>query len=223
MSIDEIQTNIEELNQTNTSLDTRLEELQNSDVIRWFFRKNLTQEELDNLGEIISSYLENRKQTQADDINAIIILKKALYKNMTPYIDINQMESYLWYIQDDASIIKEQDNVIKEISKNKELLDSKVDFIETKIQDHKISFSESLYQLIGERIDNKLALLREWSKFSTLSAESKVSVLNKTIRKIKIRIANTQQIEDRTDVLETRLNLYYIILERIEEFKSEIE
>ena len=179
--------------------------MQNSDVIRQFFREDLDQLELEALSFIINTYIQSRKEIAEENLDESIILKKNLYKDMIPYIDASRMESYLEYVQNDAQIIKRQDELNKEISKNKELLDSKVDFIETRIKDHRDSFSYTLQTDIELKIDKKLAILRESSKFAELEDVSKISVLNKTIRKIKIRISNAEQISDRTDILETRL------------------
>jgi len=200
-----------------------LQELQNSERIRWFFKNNLSEVELEELSIIIKTYIEERKNHHIDEQDKTILLKKNLYKDMIPYVELWQMESYLNYIQDDANIIKRQGQLSKELSKNQELLENKVDFIETKITEHKKTFSATLRDSIDQKIDQKISLLREGSKFSTLSVESKISVLEKTIRKIKIRISNVEQMSDRTDILETRLELFYIILEKIESFKNEIQ
>ncbi len=223
LTIEQIQTNIQELHQTNITLDAQLQELQNSERIRWFFKNNLSEVELEELSIIIKTYIEERKNHHIDEQDKTILLKKNLYKDMIPYVELWQMESYLNYIQDDANIIKRQGQLSKELSKNQELLENKVDFIETKITEHKKTFSATLRDSIDQKIDQKISLLREGSKFSTLSVESKISVLEKTIRKIKIRISNVEQMSDRTDILETRLELFYIILEKIESFKNEIQ
>ena len=87
---------------------------------------------------------------------------------------------------------------------------------------HRESLDLKFKTLMEEKINEKIETLRSNEKFKNLDTNLQITVVNKVIEKIKIQIATLQSIIDQTDALTRKLEVYRILLWKLEEFKGSL-
>ena len=122
----------------------------------------------------------------------------------------------------DVKILKEKKDVDTKLIIKNEIISSKVEKIEEKIIRHRESLDVKFKALIEEKINTKIDTLRTNEKFKGLSTDLQVDVVDKVVGKIKFQISTLQSIIDQTDALSRKLEVYKILLSKLEEFKKSL-
>lgn len=245
-TIKELKENINELDKTENELSIELDLLNTDYKLKGFLRNDLTLVELNKIRFLVGEYDINKNNTELEIINKIkerlpiieekkILLeeKRKLYSWLIPYIDPTFKDDYINYIKWDAKIFNEQRDIETDIIIKREILSNKVDIIETKIQEHRDFIDESIKKVIESRLDEKIQNLNNNPTFQILNDDSKNKVLEKTIRKIKIKLQNLENsqsstwsgilLKPNTNTLDKKIQTYNIAVEKLETFKNNIK
>ena len=245
-----IKENIEEINildKENSDLNLELLELNTDYRLKTFLRKDLNIVELNKIRRIVASYNTNRSRIELvlfqkakslvpviKERRLLLEEKRVFYNWLIPYINKVHKEDYLEYIKWDAKIFNEQKDLTTDIIAKKEILNTKVEIIESKIQEHKDFINETLKKVIELKLEEKINQLKENQSFVDLNSSSKIKVLDKTITKIKLKLENLKQpsIESWTweilkiqsnNLLNKKIQTYWIALDKLVEFRDSIK
>lgn len=245
-----IKENIKEINtldKENSELNSELSELNTDYRLKTFLRSDLTILELNKIRRIVATYNTNRSRIElvlfqkAKSLVPVIKEKKLLleekrifYSGLIPYINTEFKNDYLEYIKWDAKIFNEQKDLTTDILAKKEILNNKVEILETKIQEHKDFMNETLKKVIESKLDEKINQLNSNERFLSLSSTSKIKVLDKTIVKIKIKLENLKNPNIETDswevlvvptnsLLDKKIQTFLIAVEKLEDFRDSIK
>ena len=245
-NIKELKQDIDILDKSNIELNNEFEILNTDYKLKTFLKDNLTVIELNKIRALVLDYNNNKNRIELllsnkarelvpviEEIKLLLEEKRKLYSWLVPYINIDYNLEYLEYIKWDAAIFNEQKSVITDIIVKNEILNIKVETIESKIQEHKDYINESIKEVIESRLQDKIDNLNDNVTFKVLNNESKIKVLEKTILKIKIKLKNLENtqsntnsriiIENSTLVLDKKIQTYYIAVEKLELFKLKIK
>lgn len=241
-TIKELRENINDLDRVENELSNDLDTLNTDHELKSFFKKDLTLNELNIIRSLVNEYnikkakLESILLAKAKELLPVIeekklILeeKKSFYSKLTPYIDWIYNNEYLEYIEWDAKIFNEQRDVETDIIAKKELLNNKVEIIESKIQEHRNYINESIKKVIETRLDEKIQKLKDNVTFQMLNYNSKIKVLDKTIVKIKIKLQNLEKSMSNSQVypyannFDQKVQTYNIAVNKLEAFKNSIK
>jgi hypothetical protein len=234
-TIKELKQNINLLNKDKKYLNLEFSILNKDLKLQSFFRENLSSLEVQNIKYIINRYLFSKNQLEesiidkatklqdtTDDKNLLFNKKKEFYKSLVPFIRKDKLKEYLEYISLDVKILKEKKDVDTKLIIKNEIISSKVEKIEEKIIRHRESLDVKFKALIEEKINTKIDTLRTNEKFKGLSTDLQVDVVDKVVGKIKFQISTLQSIIDQTDALSRKLEVYKILLSKLEEFKKSL-
>jgi len=245
-----IKENIEEihtLDKENSELNSELSELNADYRLKAFLRKDLTLVELNKIRRIVSTYNTNRSRIELilfqkakslvpvlKERKLLLEEKRIFYSGLIPYINTKFKSDYLEYIKWDAKIFNKQKNITTDLIAKKEILNNKVEILETKIQKHKDFINETLKKIIQSKLDEKITQLNQNERFIALSSSSKIKVLNKTIAKINIKIEKLKKPNINTwswkileilnnSLLDKKIQTFWIAVEKLEEFRDSIK
>lgn len=218
-----------------------LDVLNTDHKLKSFLKKDLTLNELNIIRSLVNEYNTNKNKIESillvkeKELNSIIEEKKLIleekkyfYSKLIPYIDWIYNNEYLEYIEWDIKIFNEQRNVETDLIAKKELLNNKVEVIETKIQEHKDYINENIKKVIETRLDEKIKKLSENEAFKMLNYDSKIKVLEKTIVKIKIKLQNLELSSTVftnwiINTLDKKVQTYNTAVDKLEVFKNSIK
>ena len=244
-TIKELNQSIKKLDKESNEIDNDFNELNTDLQLKTFLRSNLSRYEFKKIKSIVSTYNEDTSKINellilnAKKHNGILIerkklleIKRVFYNWLIPYINIDFKKDYLEYIRRDAELFKKQNIVSVNIEVKKEILDKKVTRIESEIIKHKEYIKDSIKKIIESRLDLKIKNLSENETFKVLNEKSKIKVLDKTIRKIKIKLKNlensrilsvTWSIDSISlSVLNNKIDTYRIAVKKLEEFQKSL-
>jgi len=245
-TIKELKQSIQTLDKVNNQLKNDFNEL-NADIkLKSFLRNDLSLIEFQKIKTIVWNYNKNNKIIEEKlllnakkQISIVIQRKKLLeqkrlfYNWLIPFINIDFKNEHLEYIRRDAEIFNKQNIVLTDIEVKKEILDTKVTRIESKIIKHKEFIRDSIRKVIEERLDLKIRNLVNNETFIVLKNDSKIKVLEKTIRKIKIKLQNLEKSRVITwtwittndlnlNSLENKIDTFNIAIKKLEKFKNSL-
>jgi hypothetical protein len=231
-TIKELKENIDVLNRDKKGLNLEFSILNKDLKLKSFFRENLAASELEDIKYIINNYLVSknkleksltRKAALLEDTREekkwLLTKKKEFYQSLVPFIKRDKLKEYLEYISVDAKILKEQKEVDTQIIVKKEIISNKVERIEEKIIKHRRLLDEKFRRLIEVKVNKKIDNLKNNEKFGALSLELKEVVLDNVIKKIQVKIDVLESRFDKTDALTRKLEVYKIVLIKLEDFK----
>ena len=235
-TIKQLNTEVKELKEEKKEIDKKKQELQNILIKSWFLKDNLNPKVKERIKLLIDWYKIQKKQYEKilvskslslestkDTKMKLIELKKELYANLVPYIEKDKLKDYLEFVKKDLYTLKE-DKEIKESSIKKNIiLKEKVDKIKEKIIEHKKQTQKTLKEVIIKKIDVKIEQFKTSEKFNKLSQEDKSKVIDYIIKKIDKRISEMNNIENKTEILNTKIDIYKILKEKFLKLKEEIE
>lgn len=245
-TIKELKQSIQTLDKVNIELKNDFNELNTDLKLKSFLRNDLSVIEFQTIKTIVWNYNANNQIIEEELlINAkkqipvieerkeLLEQKRLFYNGLIPFINIDLKNEYLEYIRRDAEIFNKQNIVSTDIEVKKEILDTKVTRIESEIIKHKEFIRDSVREIIEERLDLKITNLMENETFIVLNNDSKIKVLEKTIRKIKIKLQNLENSRVVTwtwittkdlnsNTLENKIDTYKIAVTKLEEFKDSL-
>ncbi len=245
-TIKELKQNIKKLDKTQLELSKELVELNADYKLKLFLKKDLYTFEINNIKKIIFNYNTNKAKIESilfekaksflsvlDEKKLLLEEKRSLYNWLIPYIDQKYKKEYLEYVKWDAKIFSEQKDLTANIIVKKEILNEKVENIETKIKQYKDFTNESIKKVINNKLEEKITNLKNNVTFQVLNNESKIAVLNKTIRKIKIKLLNLENSETnswtvmitkrKSTMLEQKIQTYNIAIEKLKAFRNSLK
>ncbi|MCD5385304.1 hypothetical protein LRZ95_01405 [Candidatus Gracilibacteria bacterium] len=240
-TIKELNNSIKILDNEKNKIENDFSELNTDLKLKTFLRKNISRFEFNKIKELVINYNKNEKELNEKllleakkglDIKntrkKLLENKRIFYNGLIPFININHKKEYLEYIKRDAELFKKKNIISVDIEVKKDILDNKVSRIESEIKKHKDYINKSIKNIIDTRLEQKINNLKNNDGFKFLSNESKVKVLEKTIRKIKIKLSNyTNKInlsgtginQENTNI-DNKLETYKIAIEKLENFKN---
>lgn len=239
-TIRELKENIEWLDKEKNDLYLKLKDFAPDQTLTWFFRDDLSLEELQKLKSIVETYNQNKKSLEAElyeksknlldtsDIRVKLLEeKKELYKKMTTYIKVEYYQSYLEYIKSDTVIYSERKVIDSDIYRKQEIINNKVNVLEEKIREHKSYLEDSLKKLVEQTMDEKITFLSKNKSFSALENKEKILILDKTIFKISNNIESLKNQNLLNDISafvkvnnDKKIEIYNIVLKKLETFKN---
>lgn len=240
-TIKELNNSIKILDNEKNKIENDFSELNTDLKLKTFLRKNISRFEFNKIKELVINYNKNEKKLNEKllleakkwlDIKntrkKLLENKRIFYNWLIPFININHKKEYLEYVKRDAELFKKKNIIFVDIEVKKYILDNKVSRIESEIKKHKDYINKSIKNIIDTRLEQKINNLKNNDWFKFLSNESKVKVLEKTIRKIKIKLSNyTNKInlswtwinQENTNI-DNKLETYKIAIEKLENFKN---
>lgn len=240
-TIKELNNSIKILDNKKNKIENDFSELNTDLKLKTFLRKNISRFEFNKIKELVINYNKNEKELNEKllleakkwlDIKntrkKLLENKRFFYNWLIPFININHKKEYLEYVKRDAELFKKKNIIFVDIEVKKYILDNKVSRIESEIKKHKDYINKSIKNIIDTRLEQKINNLKNNDWFKFLSNESKVKVLEKTIRKIKIKLSNyTNKInlswtwinQENTNI-DNKLETYKIAIEKLENFKN---
>lgn len=240
-TIKELNNSIKILDNEKNKIENDFSELNTDLKLKTFLRKNISRFEFNKIKELVINYNKNEKELNEKllleakkwlDIKntrkKLLENKRFFYNWLIPFININHKKEYLEYVKRDAELFKKKNIIFVDIEVKKYILDNKVSRIESEIKKHKDYINKSIKNIIDTRLEQKINNLKNNDWFKFLSNESKVKVLEKTIRKIKIKLSNyTNKInlswtwinQENTNI-DNKLETYKIAIEKLENFKN---
>ena len=240
-TIKELNNSIKILDNEKNKIENDFSELNTDLKLKTFLRKNISRFEFNKIKELVINYNKNEKELNEKllleakkwlDIKntrkKLLENKRIFYNWLIPFININHKKEYLEYVKRDAELFKKKNIIFVDIEVKKYILDNKVSRIESEIKKHKDYINKSIKNIIDTRLEQKINNLKNNDWFKFLSNESKVKVLEKTIRKIKIKLSNyTNKInlswtwinQENTNI-DNKLETYKIAIEKLENFKN---
>lgn len=196
-TIMELKDNINELEKKDDDIEDKYDELNTDYRIKTFLKKDLTLIELNKIRRLVKQYNTNNSFIElalfdkvkkwisvVEERRLLLEEKRKLYSWLIPYIDSKYDDDYVEYIKWDAKLFHEKEDLKEDKIIKQEILDNKVEMIETKIQEHRDFINESIKKIIETRLDEKISNLSNNETFIKLPQESKIKVLDKTIWKI---------------------------------------
>jgi len=245
-TIKQLKQNIDILDETEERLNNDLKILNTDYELKSFLKNNLTFVELGKIRVLVREYNANKTKIELDlfsdaknwlsileDRKLLLEEKRKFYSWLIPFIDRNHKNKYLEYIKLDAKIFQEQSVVETDIISKQEILNTKVENIESLIQEHRNFIDKNIKKVIERKLKEKIQNLSNNDAFNTLNFDSKIKVLNKTIEKIKIKLENLEkknidqtfwiEIELSSTILDKKIQTYNIALSKLEEFRDSIK
>lgn len=245
-TIMELKENIDVLNEKDSDIDVQYDELNTDYEIKTFLRKDLTLIELNRIRTLVKEYnvnniaielelFEKAKiwESVVDIRKELLEEKRKLYSWLIPFIDSDFDSEYIEYIKWDAKLFNDKEDVKEDKIVQQEILESKVELIELKIQEHRDFINESIQQIIETRLDEKIQNLSNNETFKQLVPESKIKVLDKTIEKIQAKLDNLESTYDvlwtwsivitDSNYLDKKIKTYKIAVLKLEEFRDSIK
>lgn len=242
-TIRELKENIEWLDKEKNDLYIKLKDFAPDQTLTWFFRDDLTLEELKTLKSIIEQYNLNKSNLEkqlyeksknlmdTSDIRVKLLEeKKELYKKMTSYIKVSYYQKYLEYIKSDTLIYSERKVIDSDIYRKQEILNNKVNILEEKIKEHKTYLEDSLKRLVEDKMDEKITFLSNNKAFVSLDNKEKVLILDKTIFKIQNNITSYKNQNKLTDIStfvkvnnDKKIEIYNIVLKKLQDYRNSIK
>jgi hypothetical protein len=245
-TIKELKQNIDTLDKINDNLEDEFKQLNTTYELKTFLKKSLSSIDIKRIKALIAKYNDSKDELEkvllkkakqfSDVINEqkqLLEVKREFYSWLSPYINIKYKVEYLEYIKWDTKIFNKQKSITTDIIVKKEILNNKVETIETKIQKHKEYIDDSVKKITEARLDEKIRNLANNPSFKWLIHKSKLKVLDKTIDKIEAKILKLEEskvlvpswaiMKPFSSILNKKIQTYYIAIEKLEAFKNSIK
>lgn len=230
-SLKDIQESIKTLNAEKDNIQQKWAKFfEENGKIQEFLKTNLSDDDSKVIEAMISSYtqqkwdLENqlaqasKEGTDTSPIKGEILkLKLDLYKQFVPYIQISKLDEYLNFIKWNIAIVRSDKEIKDELYRQQKLYDKKVDSLREKIEENKKSLDEKIRVTIEQRIGKKISDILQNSDFLTLKVDSKLSVFQKILEKVKERKDALTVIKEKTTIVDKKIELFELFQNKIEE------
>lgn len=224
-TIIELNSNIKNLEQERTELDDKwaIFKEENGNISN-FVKQDISEEEKDSLSELTYIYRSKKRELdlrllervknleESEDVKIELLeLKKEFYKSISIYVSPEKLDGFLAYIKWDIELNEKNKEVKEELYKEKVILKEKVETIKEKIEEHKKNLDNRIEILIKKRLTEKLTELKTSEKYISLSTENKVLLFQKTLEKTVSKRKDLEALENRTNVIEKRIEIYFIV------------
>ncbi|GEM_PF-6520880 len=189
-----------------------------------FVKEDLSTEEKQSLQDIIYIYNSKRKELDLKLIEKVkelnntqelkqklIELKKTFYNDVSIYVAHEKIDSFLEYIKGDIELNEKNKEVKEKLYKKSIIFKEKVDSIKGKIEENKKTLDERLYNLIKQKLSEKIVSLEAKEKYKNFTFEEKVILFEKILAKAKTK---KQELEIRFKVtasIEKKIEIYTVI------------
>lgn len=198
-SIKELKQNIQDLEAEKEQIHQTFQQFtEEHGKLSSFFRSDLSSEEIAEIEELISLYniykerlnkqlLEKAKSFEVTNDEEVKFLQDRLdlFKRLVPYVEPEQLSEYVAYIKSDALFQKGKQEIAVEVERKKEILDTKVEHLKEKIVEHRQVLDEKLRITMVKKIQEKLEQIWKNPRFTELSLDERVMLLQKTLDRIE--------------------------------------
>lgn len=233
-TIKELNAEVKKLNSEKKSTNIKIVKAKNKLNIQNFIKEELSEKEKYEVKELLYLYnaykdqLNKKLESKSKELketsqikNNIISNKKEIYNKLVPYIKKEKFNEYLDFIQIDLEVEIEKNEIIDSTIKKTTILNKKVENIKEKIIEHNKQLEEKLKIIISEKVDEKIKNFTSSSKYKLLDSNWKESVIKKLIYKTNFQVEELKSIEDKTSLLERKINIFEIIQEKLEKLLLE--
>jgi phage-related minor tail protein len=181
-------------------------------------RENLTQEEKDDLEDIINiyvkdkDYLERKIEKYISSQKEIVDLKEELlrgkhqfYKDLIIYIQIEKLEAFKQYVDSDLNYNEKSKDIQDKIEQKNVEQSERIDELRNQIDDNSMNFRRQIEEKITVQVSDKLDIFVNQESFQELSAKSKIKVFTNIINKFESAIDKLENTSNPTAVLAERI------------------
>lgn len=225
-TLKQLDSNIKELKETRENLDEKWSSFKQQYIwgVMAFVKEDLSTEEKQSLQDIIYIYNSKRKELDLKLIEKVkelnntqelkqklIELKKTFYNDVSIYVAHEKIDSFLEYIKGDIELNEKNKEVKEKLYKKSIIFKEKVDSIKGKIEENKKTLDERLYNLIKQKLSEKIVSLEAKEKYKNFTFEEKVILFEKILAKAKTK---KQELEIRFKVtasIEKKIEIYTVI------------
>ncbi len=223
VTIVELKQNIVILQEKQKEIYEKTPDLSSVSDIKIFLKDDLTIDQINEIKKIILDYndFKTNNINIEDYQNQLLFVKKETYKKLTVYVKNEKLDKFLNYIRDNLETIK-QDNLIKdEISKNKEILEEKIDTIKIKIKENKDESENNINDIINIKVDEKIKIIKENKDFQKLALEKRKYIITQVVKKIELKKSKKEKTWNQLN--ERELYIYDIVIEKLNLFLKELK
>jgi len=228
---------IKELRENINELETERKELKNNwdqflsenGWVEDFLKTDIWEEDEIRLQEIIQIYREYKIQldtrlknsmTSEEDEEIrknLLRQKQVLYKKLVYFIRTDRLNDFLEYVKWDLEVNEKRRDVTKEISKDKEALEEKVETIREKIKENKDVLEERIRNSISERLNIKIGEILANEEFIKLEIDIKRNLFQTTIEKAEAKQQELEAILNKTTIINQKIEVYNIMKQKLTE------
>lgn len=194
-------------------------------------RENLTQEEKDDLEDIINiyvkdkDYLERKIEKYISSQKEIVDLKEELlrgkhqfYKDLIIYIQIEKLEAFKQYVDSDLNYNEKSKDIQDKIEQKNVEQSERIDELRNQIDDNSKNFRRQIEEKITVQVSDKLDIFVNQESFQELSAESKIKVFTNIINKFESAIDKLENTSNPTAVLAERIIWLEVVVSILESY-----
>jgi hypothetical protein len=228
VTIRELQRNIQNLNEEKESKWENFR--QENGKINDFIEAKIGNEELQKIEEIVNSYYIKKEEleksiaektkggeSKKEIKDELLKIKLDLYKKLVPYIKKDQLQEYLSYIKWNIETEQEDKNIKEEIIKNQEIIDKKVSLIKEKIEENKKVLEVKIEEAVKKKLDEKINKILNNGNFKALQLTSKKSIFESTLEKMTAKKETLKKIENKTSIVQKKIEVYEIVEDKLKE------
>jgi len=143
--------------------------------------------------------------------------KQVLYKKLVYFIRTDRLNDFLEYVKWDLEVNEKRRDVTKEISKDKEALEEKVETIREKIKENKDVLEERIRNSISERLNIKIGEILANEEFIKLEIDIKRNLFQTTIEKAEAKQQELEAIPNKTTIINQKIEVYNIMKQKLTE------
>lgn len=240
-TIKELKNDLDKIEKKEEIIFNKIENFIKDSNLKEYVRRDLTIDEKRELEKLIANYnfeksaIEKEMWDYIDDTeklkvvqNNLLDKKVDLYKKMTSFIKPEKYSLYLEYIKSDTDILTEKKDIETEKVETKTVINKRVEILEEKIKEHKVSLENDIKKLINKKLEEKITSLENNQDFIILTTKNKIKLLDKTIAKAKNKLwILKEQLKklEKPIFLESyklKINVYELSIKKLVKFREKV-
>lgn len=223
LTINDLKESISMLQEKQKEILVNNPDLSNIADIKQFLKNDLTDAQISEINKIIYEYnLFKENNSNLENYQSqLLLIKKDTYKKLTSYVKEEMLNQYLEYIKNNLETVKKDIYIREEINKKQDILEAKVDAIKEKIKTNKNEIENNLNDIIKEKIDEKIKIIRENKEFKALTVEKRKYVIEQIIKKVELK--KDEKIKSGNQIKEIEFYVYDLVIEKLKIFLTELK
>lgn len=231
LTIKELSQNVEKLKEEKLNLEEKSKQLQKENgELSSFLKNNLAPKDITEIKEALETYqfeknaieqeltllIQEKKDTEKTK-RKLLQLKLDFYKYLAKYIDKSKKPAFIEHISFNIVSTKERKDLIEDINKTEELLDTKVTYIKDKIENHKEELENKIEASITEKISVRIEIIDSDKKYAVISKEAKNKIYKDFIEQIKLKQQELEKSNLSESYKKTRNLIFDTMIKQMEE------
>ncbi len=232
-TIKELKQEVENINEQKENTEIELNELKKELLVKRFFRVNFTNDEKNQLTELIKNY-RNKKEFLNTEIilksrnlkdtaylkRELLLNEKFFYWELVNFIDLEKKDKYIEYIRKNIIIVNRKSNLKSSIAKKEVILQKRVDNIKEKIKQHNKQTSNNTVIIVNNKLNYILLNLTQKEKFINLSKEWQYKLFDTLIKRIDNKLDFLDKKTNKSKTQEIIIDNREKIIENIKIFRD---